>query len=105
MVRKCWKWGFAVAASLIGVASVMAQEPGAPNQPMSELAHLPIGILLALVYSVVGIVILVVGFKILDLVTPFDLNKEISEDNNVAAGVLVAGMMIGLGIIIAAAIS
>jgi uncharacterized membrane protein YjfL (UPF0719 family) len=58
----------------------------------------------SLVYSVLGIVILTLGFKILGWVTPFDLNKEISEDDNVAAGVLVAGMMIGLGIIIAAAI-
>ena len=45
-----------------------------------------------------------VGFKIFDWITPFSLNKEIEEKNNTAAGVIVAGIMIALGLIVAAAI-
>lgn len=62
------------------------------------------GIVNSLIYSAVGLVILLIGFKVFDLATPFSLNKEIADDNNVAAGVVVAGIMIGLGIIVAAAI-
>jgi hypothetical protein len=89
---------------LVSVASVMAQEPGLPTPSGGGLGDLLQGIVASLVYSILGIVILILGFKILNWVTPFDLNKEIAEDDNVAVGVLVAGMMIGLGIIIAAAI-
>ena len=102
MARKLKQWGIFLGALWVSTASVMAQEPGGLGG--NDLAHLPVGILLSLVYSLLGIAILILGFKVLDLVTPFSLSKEIAEDDNVAAGVLVAGMMIGLGIIIAAAI-
>jgi hypothetical protein len=62
------------------------------------------GLLEAIVYSILGLIVLLIGFKVLDFVTPFSLNKEIAEDDNTAAGVMVAGMMIALGIIIAASI-
>ncbi|MBI4576653.1 MAG: DUF350 domain-containing protein [Planctomycetes bacterium] len=58
-----------------------------------------------LLYSLVGLVILILGFKALDLCTPFSLNKEIAEDDNVAAGVVVAGLLVALGLIIAASIA
>jgi hypothetical protein len=58
----------------------------------------------SLVFSVVGLVILIVGYKIFDIVTPYNLNKEIAENKNTAAGVAVAGILIALGIIVAAAI-
>ena len=45
-----------------------------------------------------------IGFKIFDLITPFNLNAEIEDKNNTAAGVIVAGIMIALGLIVAAAI-
>jgi len=66
-----------------------------------EMVH---GLVGAVVYSILGFLILMIGFKVFDIVTPFDLNKEISEDDNPAAGIVVAGMMIALGIIVAAAI-
>jgi uncharacterized membrane protein YjfL (UPF0719 family) len=50
-------------------------------------------------------VVLVVGYKIFDAVTPYDLNHEIAEDNNAAAGIAIAGLLIAQGLIVAAAIS
>ena len=44
------------------------------------------------------------GGKIFDLITPFNLNAEIEDKNNTAAGVIVAGIMIAVGLIVAAAI-
>lgn len=58
-----------------------------------------------LVFSALGLFILLVGFRALDLATPFSLNKEIAEDDNTAAGVVVAGMMIALGLIIHGALT
>jgi len=93
-----------MGALLVGAASVMAQDPNVPAPSGGGWSDLPMGIVGSLIYTILGIIFLVVGYKVLGAVTPFDLNKEIAEDDNVAAGVLVAGMMIGLGIIIAAAI-
>jgi uncharacterized membrane protein YjfL (UPF0719 family) len=64
----------------------------------------PINVVNALVYAVLGIVIFIVAFKVLDKVTPYNLWKEIVEEQNVALAVLVGAMSLGLCIIIAFAI-
>ena len=58
----------------------------------------------ALVYSVLGIVIFVIAFLIIDKMTPYHLWKEIVEDKNVALAVLIGALSIGMCIIIAAAV-
>jgi putative membrane protein len=58
----------------------------------------------ALIYSVLGILIFVVTFVLIDKLTPYHLWKEIVEDKNVALAVLVGAMSIGMCIIIAAAV-
>lgn len=47
---------------------------------------------------------LILTYKIYDVVTPFDLTKELEEDKNIAVGIVIASMIIGTSIIIAAAI-
>ena len=56
-----------------------------------------------IVFSIVGLIVLMVGYKVFDLATPYDLNRQIAEENNTAAGIAVAGVLISLGIIVAAA--
>ena len=58
----------------------------------------------ALVYALLGIVIFVSSFAILDKCTPYALWKEIVEEKNLALAVLVGAMSIGMCIIIAAAV-
>jgi len=58
----------------------------------------------AILYAVLGILIFVVAFAIIDKMTPYHLWKEIVEDKNVALAVLVGAMSIGMCIIIAAAV-
>jgi len=58
----------------------------------------------ALVFALVGIVIFLLSFTILDKVTPYSLWKEIVEDRNTALAILLGAMSIGLCIIIAAAV-
>lgn len=60
-------------------------------------------IILMAIFSIVGLIILMIGYKVFDLATPYDLNRQIAEDNNVAAGIAVAGVLVSLGIIVAAA--
>ena len=61
-------------------------------------------VLLTLVYSGIGIVIFGIAYKVAEKLLPFDLTKELSVDDNTAVGVLMGSIMIGLAIIIAAAI-
>ena len=58
----------------------------------------------SLIYSIIGVVIFGITFVIIDLLTPYHLWKEIVEEKNVALGTMVAGIAIGICIIIAAAI-
>jgi putative membrane protein len=58
----------------------------------------------ALVYSVLGILIFVIAFFIIDKMTPYHLWNEIVEDKNVALAILIGALSIGMCIIIAAAV-
>ncbi len=58
----------------------------------------------ALIYSVLGILIFILAFVVIDKVTPFHLWKEIVQDKNIALAVLIGAMSIGICIIIAAAV-
>ncbi|UZK65418.1 DUF350 domain-containing protein [Sphingomonas sp. M1-B02] len=61
-------------------------------------------VLSTLLYSVIGIVVFVVGFVILDLLTPGKLWQEIEQKQNVAVAIFAGAVAIGLAIIVAAAI-
>ncbi len=70
------------------------------------LNDLHIGPLVAtIVYSALGIILFIIAYKVMDFFTPYSFHKEISEDHNVALGVIIGSVMIALGIIIAAAIN
>jgi len=58
----------------------------------------------ALVYAVLGIIIFVISFAVLDKMTPYALWKEIVEEKNVALAILVGAMSLGMCIIIASAV-
>jgi uncharacterized membrane protein YjfL (UPF0719 family) len=56
------------------------------------------------VFSLVGIVVFAVAFVVIARLSPFSLRKELEEDQNTALGVLLGSMIIGLSLIISAAI-
>ncbi len=58
----------------------------------------------AAVYSLLGIVIFILAFLVLDKITPYSLWKEICEEHNTALAILIGAMSIGICIIIAAAV-
>lgn len=55
------------------------------------------------IFSVVGILILVVSFIVIDKLTPGSLWKELIEEHNTAIAILLGCAAIGVSIIIAAA--
>ncbi|HMA92601.1 MAG TPA: DUF350 domain-containing protein [Polyangiaceae bacterium] len=58
----------------------------------------------SLVYSLLGMAVFAVGFLIMRWVCPFSIRKEIEEDQNTSLGIVIGSVLIGLAIIIAAAI-
>lgn len=56
------------------------------------------------VYAVIGILLALLAYQIIDWITPGRLSKKISEEGNVALGIVVGALMLGICIIIAAAI-
>ena len=59
----------------------------------------------SLVFSVIGIVVLIAAFVVVDIITPrYNLWKEIVEKQNIAMAVLLAGFLLGVALIIASAV-
>ena len=51
-----------------------------------------------------GIVLAILGYKVFDLLTPFDLEREMCEKQNMAVAVLCGAMVLGICLIVAAAV-
>jgi uncharacterized membrane protein YjfL (UPF0719 family) len=58
----------------------------------------------AIIYAVLGVVILVISFVLWDKITPYDLWKEIVEKNNTALAIFSGLMALGIAIIVASAV-
>ncbi len=57
-----------------------------------------------LIYCGIGLGFFLMAYFILERVMPFPVRFEIEEDQNTALGIIIGAMIIGLAIIIAAAI-
>jgi uncharacterized membrane protein YjfL (UPF0719 family) len=55
-------------------------------------------------FGLSGIVLLIVGYYLWEMITPYNLRREIHENKNVAVAIVAAAFVIGMGIVIAAAI-
>jgi putative membrane protein len=64
----------------------------------------PAAFLGSILYALIGVVIFWLCFVIVDKITPYDLWGESVEKQNVALGVVVAAMCLGISLIVAAAI-
>ena len=61
-------------------------------------------IIASVLYSVIGILILLVSYWIVEKITPENLWKEIIEKHNIALAIVCASFMIAVAIIISSAI-
>jgi uncharacterized membrane protein YjfL (UPF0719 family) len=61
--------------------------------------------LVSVVFAVLGFVLLFLGYRLFDVLTPGDLSKRIMEDGNLAAAVLAGAFVVALAIVVHAAIT
>jgi len=58
----------------------------------------------SLIYALLGVVIFIACFIIVDKLTPYDLWKQLVEEKNVALAIVVGAAALGICLIIASAI-
>jgi putative membrane protein len=85
---------------LAGSAFASGMELPRIKAPLLDLEH----ILAVLIYSVMGIVIMVLAFVIIDWIHPRDIWGEIADKQNTAMAIMFGCMMVGIAIIIAASV-
>ena len=56
------------------------------------------------IFVAIGLVVFAIAFLIVVLVSPFSVKKEIEEDQNIALAIIIGALIIGVAMIIAAAI-
>lgn len=55
-------------------------------------------------YSIMGMLLMFVAYKIIEMLSPFPIVKEIEEDQNTALAILIGSVFVAMAIIIAAVI-
>jgi putative membrane protein len=73
---------------------------------MPPLEHAPLWrmILDVTIFGVIGVVLLIVGYYIWELVTPYNLRRELQDNKNLAVAVVAASFIVGMAVVIAAAL-
>lgn len=72
---------------------------------MPDMAPLIKVLLSTLIFVAIGLVVFAIAFLLIVKICPFSIRKEIEEDQNTALAIIMAGVIIGISLIIAAAIS
>ncbi|TWO70854.1 DUF350 domain-containing protein [Caenimonas sedimenti] len=58
----------------------------------------------SILYALVGVVVFLLTFIVIDKITPYNLWEEIVEKQNVALSIVVGSLALGVSIIVAAAV-
>ncbi len=58
----------------------------------------------AIVFVFLGLLIFAAAFLVIIYISPFSVKKEIEEDQNTSLGIIIGSVILGIAIIIAAAI-
>lgn len=69
--------------------------------PMDQLANL---VVMTLVFAILGIILFALAFWIIVKVSPFSTRKEIEDDQNVALAIVIGSVILGIALIVAAAV-
>ena len=70
-----------------------------------KLSHMTDAIVSSAVFAGIGLAVFGVAFFIMTKAAPFSVKKEIEEDHNMALAIIMAGVIIGVSLIISSAIS
>lgn len=58
----------------------------------------------SILYALIGVAVFWLSFLVIDKLTPYNLWDELVEKQNVALGIVVGAMVLGISIIVAAAV-
>lgn len=104
MKSKIPRWLSLTWAGLILPASLWAAAATAAEPVETWHArNLGEALLYTAIFSIFGLLLAVIGYKLFDKFTPGDLHREIIENKNQAAAIIGAAVILGVCIIIAAA--
>jgi uncharacterized membrane protein YjfL (UPF0719 family) len=70
-----------------------------------DLNHLIRQIVATAVFAAIGVALLAGAIKLIQKCLPFSLAKEIGEDQNTALAIVMGAIIIGLSIVVAAAVA
>lgn len=71
---------------------------------MDFFSNILYGVCETVIFSLVGIALMGIGFLIIKLFTPFSIKKEIEEDQNTSLAIIIGSIILGISIIVAAVI-
>jgi len=57
-----------------------------------------------LVFTLIGLVFFAIAFFVIVKISPFSIRKEIEDDQNTSLAILIASVIIGIALIISAAV-
>jgi len=95
--------GSAVLLGVVGLSLFPATATWAQQESTQLISTQKLGteIIETLIYSIIGILMAVFGFKVVDWLTPGSLAEEVTHKENRALAILAGSMMLGVCIIIA----
>ena len=69
-----------------------------PTDPFAKL------VVTTVVFTIVGLVFFALAFWIIVKVSPFSIRKEIEDDQNTSLAIIIGAVIIGIALIVAAAV-
>jgi putative membrane protein len=69
--------------------------------PMNQMVDLVVE---TLAFTLIGLLLFAIAFWIIVKVSPFSIRKELEDDQNIALGIVIASVIIGIALIVSAAI-
>ncbi|WP_206028579.1 DUF350 domain-containing protein [Thalassoroseus pseudoceratinae] len=95
-------WMNLIGHMLAATENEVTNGPAPPTgSPMENLVPL---IISALVFTTIGVLLFAICLWLIVKLSPFSIRKEIEEDQNTSLGIIIGSMILGIALILAAAI-
>jgi len=80
--------------------------PLAVPEVLTWAYHVVAPVVSAVVFGVLGIALMALGFKVFDWLTPkMDIQKELAEKHNIAVAVVIGAVILGVAVVVHAAMT
>jgi uncharacterized membrane protein YjfL (UPF0719 family) len=83
----------------------IGKNPGERRESVFDFGHEVRVFLVAVIYAFAGMALLMIGYKIFDMLTPTDMQEKIFKEGNIAVAVALGFFLLGIAIVIHAAFS